>query len=153
MCTLFPRCLISWPQHTLLCFAFAYLRFCSHNLRAHQTQIDSCITRMPLIIPIISGMLKSSCVFEHYGYTYSHADKSKHALDGSCHVCWDCFCFLPWTCMCPSPKPHIRCLLPFDLFLTLTCSRCRLTTASESRLRRCRWVIWRQWPAWCSHSL
>lgn len=62
------------------------------------------------------------------------------------------FLFLPWTCMCPSPNSTFFCFLPFDLFFILTCSRCRLTTASESRLRHYRWVVWCQWPAWCFHS-
>lgn len=53
-----------------------------------------------------------------------------------------------------SPPQTLYSLSPaiWSFFLTLTRSRCRLTTASESRLRHYRWVVFSQWPGWCSHS-
>lgn len=95
-------------------------------------------------------MLNSSLCLTVYGLTYSYFDKSiKKTLDYSCPFMF--LVFLQRACV--PPQLCILCLLPFDLFfLTLTRSRCRLTTASESRLRHYRWVVLSQWPAWCIHS-
>lgn len=56
-----------------------------------------------------------------------------------------------WMCTFPPQKKPRYSLSPaiWSCFFTLTRSRCRLTTASESRLRHYRWVVLSQWPAWC----
>lgn len=73
----------------------------------------------------------------------------KKTLNFSCHFV---FLFLVERA-CPLPQT-LYSLSPaiWSFFLILTRSRCRLTTASESRLRHYRWVVLSQWPAWCVHS-
>lgn len=62
------------------------------------------------------------------------------------------FLFLLERACFPPQTLYSLSLAIWSFFLTLTRSRCRLTTASESRLRHYRWVVLSQWPAWCIHS-
>lgn len=82
-------------------------------------------------------MLNSSLCLNNMDL-YTVTLTSKATLDCFWHICLGYVFVFAFNLHVSLPKLYILCLLAFDLFLTLTCSRCRLTTASESRLRRCR---------------
>lgn len=150
-------CLISRSRRTFIWFAFTLhsISLLSAVGSQHLTKYIGAVTCHKYFShnKCIGNMSNTSLCLNNTDSDLGHITRRLDTVVLS-HLFWLCFClvFLSLTCMCPPSKLYIllvSCHVAF--FSKLTHSRCHLTTASESRLRHCRWVVWHQRPAQPPH--